>query len=1077
VLTIEDSAEDAALLIEELRRGGYDPAYERVETADAMNAALDRQAWDIVLADYRMPHFNGVAALILLRERGLDIPFIFVSGMIGEDAAVAAMKAGANDYIIKGNTKRLLPSVERELRESEIRQNAKHAQEQLRQSEERFRQLAENINQVFFMTNADATSMIYISPAYENIWGLSRQSLYDDPLSWLDSLYPEDRSRVEKLLREDVEHFQAEYRVIRPDGTVRSIWARTFPVRDEKGGVYRLAGTAEDITERKLAVEEAQSSQERIRLLLDSTAEAIYGVDLQGRCTFSNQACLRLLGYTTEADLIGKNMHALVHHTKQDGAPYPLEECKIYEAFFTGQGAHVTDELFWRSDRSPFPAEYWSYPVYKDKVLIGSVVTFLDITERRLAEQNLQRSEERFRQMAENIAEVFWLGNQDLSQILYISAGYEKIWGRTCQSLYENPLSWIEAICPDDRARIETVVGVSLESGYDEEYRIIRPDGSIRWIRDRAFPVKDHTGRLYRVTGIAEDITQRKLAVEALRTSEERFRRYFELGLIGMAVTAPNKSCIEVNDHLCELFGYSRKELLQMTWDDLTHPDDLAVDVAQFNQVLAGENDGYLADKRFVRKDGRIIYTTIAVKCIRRADRSVDFFLALVEDITERKQAEETIQHMAFYDLLTDLPNRNNLIDRLRNAIRADHDAGLPMALMLIDLDRFKEINDTLGYHRGDQLLKEVGARLKNAMSEPDVVAHLGGDLFSVLLPKLAKVDDVNRVIRKIQEVLQPPFAIEGFPIAVEASVGIALYPEHGKTPEELLQRADVARDAAKGSAGGHSFYLPALDRHNPQRLALMGELRQAIEEDQLLLHYQPKIGLKSRKVVGAEALVRWRHPRHGMVPPDQFIGPAEQTGLIHPLTRWVLQAAMRQCGAWRRAGIGIVVSANLSARNLLDSKLPDTVAELLRTSGVTADCVQFEITESAIMADPVHAQETLVKLHEIGIRFSIDDFGIGYSSLSYLQKLPVDQIKVDKSFVIHMTKNKGDAKIVRSTIDLAHNLGLEVVAEGVETIEILDRLEEMNCDIAQGYYFSKPLPAEELTRWLMESPWGLYKK
>ena len=323
VLTIEDSAEDAELSIEELRRGGYEPVYERVETADAMNAALDRQSWDIVLADYRMPHFNGVAALNLLRRRGLDVPFIFVSGTIGEDAAVAAMKAGANDYIIKGNIKRLLPAVEREVRESELRREGRRAQMQLRQSEERFRQLAENINEVFFLTNADATSMIYVSPAYESVWGRSCQSLYDDPFSWLEALYPEDRSRVEKLLREGADRFKAEYRVVRPDGTVRWLWARTFPIRDEKGAVYRLAGIAEDITERKLAVAEAQNSQEQIRLLLDSTAEAIYGQDLQGRCTLSNQACLRLLGYSTSDDLVGQNMHALIHHTKADGPSQP----------------------------------------------------------------------------------------------------------------------------------------------------------------------------------------------------------------------------------------------------------------------------------------------------------------------------------------------------------------------------------------------------------------------------------------------------------------------------------------------------------------------------------------------------------------------------------------------------------------------------------------------------------------------------------------------------------------------------------------------------------------------------------
>lgn len=1073
-LVIEDSIEDTELLLETLRRGGYEATFERVETADAMTAALERQAWDVVFGDYRMPHFNGAAALKLLREKGLDIPFIFVSGTIGEDAAVAAMKAGANDYIMKGNTKRLLPAVERELRECELRREGRRVQEQLRQSEERFRQLAENINEIFFLANADASSMIYISPAYESIWGRSCQSLYADSFSWLEGVYTEDRPRVLSLFKENPSHYQAEYRIVRPDGAVRWIWARTFPIKDAKGVVYRMAGIAEDITERKLAVEESQNSQERIRLLLDSTEEAICGVDLQGRCTFSNQACLRLLGYSSVEDLLGKNMHLLTHHTKQDGTPYPLEECKIYQAFFTGQGAHVTDDLFWRADGSSFYVEYWSHPVHRNGVLIGSVVTFLDITERKRAEEELRESEARFRQMAENITEVFWMTNPDKQEMLYISPGYEKIWGRPCESVFEHPTLWMEAIHPEDRERVVTSATSNQVSGrYDEEYRIVRPDGSIRWIRDRAFPVKNPLGQVDRVTGIAEDITERKRAEEELRTSEERFRRYFELGLIGMVITSPTKGCLEVNDQFCEILGYGRNELLKKHWPELTHPDDLAADVAQFNRVLAGEIDGYSMDKRFIRKDGQVVDTTISVKSVRRPDGAIDYFVALVQDITERKRTERMVERMAFYDLLTELPNRNNLTEQLLKAIRSDNDAGRPMALILLDLDHFKEINDTLGHRHGDRLLKEVGIRLKNVLFAPDLVSRLSGDEFAVLLPRLSQKEDIEIVIQKIQRALQPPFVIEGLPIVIEASIGIALYPEHGNNPDSLLQRADVAMHAAKSSGSGPTFYLPELDRHSPRRLALMGELRQAIEENQLMLHYQPKVNLKPRRVFEVEALARWRHPQRGMVPPELFIGSAERTGLIHPLTHWVLKTAIRQGGAWRRAGLQIVVSVNLSARNLLDPMLSETVTGLLSASEVPPESIQFEITESAVMTDPARAQKTLDKLHAIGIRFSIDDFGVGYSSLGYLQKLPVDQIKIDKSFVMHMVQNEGDMKIVHSTIELAHNLGLKVVAEGVETEEILERLTKMGCDAAQGYFISRPLPVQELTRWLSDSSWG----
>lgn len=429
------------------------------------------------------------------------------------------------------------------------------------------------------------------------------------------------------------------------------------------------------------------------------------------------------------------------------------------------------------------------------------------------------------------------------------------------------------------------------------------------------------------------------------------------------------------------------------------------------------------------------------------------------------------VTRLAFYDTLTGLPNRNQLYDRLLATVQTASEDGTSMGLLLMDLDHFKEINSGLGHHRGDVLLNEVGTRIKRAMFEPDMVARLGGDEFAVLLPKLSKADDILVVLRKVQQALQDPFLIDDLPIHVEASIGAALYPEHGRTPDSLLQQADVAMYEAKRSRSGYLLYSPTLNQYNPKRLALMAELRETLERHQLILHYQPKISLRTGTTVGVEALVRWRHPQRGMIPPDQFIGPAEQTGLIHPLTHQILEMGIRQCGALQR---GLTVSANLSPRNLLDQKLPRTVAELLDTNGVSPRCLCLEITENAIMTDPTRAQGVLAKLHAIGVKLSIDDFGVGYSSLSYLRKLPVDQIKVDKSFVLHMTQNEGDAKIVRATIDLAHNLGLEVVAEGVETKEILDRLTEMGCDAAQGYFMSKPLPAEDLIRWVKESPWGM---
>ena len=440
----------------------------------------------------------------------------------------------------------------------------------------------------------------------------------------------------------------------------------------------------------------------------------------------------------------------------------------------------------------------------------------------------------------------------------------------------------------------------------------------------------------------------------------------------------------------------------------------------------------------------------------------------------EREQAERTIKYLAFYDPLTALPNRIQLLERLQTAIVDGRQGKHPVALLLVDLDRFKDINDTLGHHHGDILLYQVGSRLKRVLFEPDFVSRLGGDEFAVLLPRLAAAGHITTVIQKIMKALEAPFAIENLPIAVEASIGVALYPDHGADAEMLFQRADVAMYEAKRTGSGYAVYATELDRHSPRRLALMGALRQAIEQNQLRLHYQPKVSLTTGRTIGVEALVRWQHPEYGFISPDQFIGPAEQTGLIGPLTQWVLNTAMSDDQAWCRAGKPLAMSINLSARNLHDSRLPGQLAELMRACGGSPQRLELEITESAIMTDPVRAMEILLKVHETGVRFSIDDFGTGYSSLAYLKKLPVDAIKIDKAFVINMVKDPNDAVIVRSTVELGHNMGIKVGAEGVENKETYQRLVELGCDDAQGYYMGRPLPFDDLNRWLDESPWGI---
>jgi diguanylate cyclase len=422
--------------------------------------------------------------------------------------------------------------------------------------------------------------------------------------------------------------------------------------------------------------------------------------------------------------------------------------------------------------------------------------------------------------------------------------------------------------------------------------------------------------------------------------------------------------------------------------------------------------------------------------------------------------------HDSLHDALTGLPNRTLLLDRFGQALRAAKRTGSTTGLLLIDLDRFKEINDTFGHQYGDALLTQIGARLRSAMRESDTLARLGGDEFAVLLPDITDLSAATALAAKLRRSLETPFLVDGIALDVEASVGVVLSGEHGMDPTLLLQRADIAMYVAKARKLGVFAYDPEVDLHSPAKLALLGELRRALERDELVLYYQPKVNISTGEVVGAEALVRWQHPERGLVFPDAFIPLAEQTGLIEPLTTYVLGTALTQARAWMDAGQPLMVSVNLSARHLLDERLPRQVADLLAAHGIPANLLQLEVTESALITEPDRAQRLLGAIDALGVRLSIDDFGAGYTSIGELKNLPFTELKIDKSFIMNMGNDPSDALIVQSIVDLGHNLALTIVAEGVETSPALADLAGFGCDIAQGYYLSPPLPTAAFDTW-----------
>lgn len=448
--------------------------------------------------------------------------------------------------------------------------------------------------------------------------------------------------------------------------------------------------------------------------------------------------------------------------------------------------------------------------------------------------------------------------------------------------------------------------------------------------------------------------------------------------------------------------------------------------------------------------------------------------LANARRYAERQRYERRLAHQATHDALTRLPNRVLLQQRLTAALKRTRGTQVRTAVLLLDLDRFKEINDTLGHDYGDQLLMQVSERLAAIMRTGDVAARLGGDEFAVLITGLIDVDDAvamaNRVLRGVHQ----PFLVDGVTLDVEVSIGVAVSPEHGDTVEDLMRCADVAMYIAKRATLGVSVYDSAADVHTPKRLALLGDMRRALEtRDQLLLYYQPAIDVATGQLVGVEALLRWDHPHHGLVPPGQFISGAEGTGLIHALSRYVLEVAMDQAQQWARLGHNIPIAVNLSTRILMDQTLPEQVQQVLSDRGLASSALRLEITESSIMSDPERAIGVLNRLDALGVSMSIDDFGTGYSSMTYLKHLPVDEIKIDQSFVFSMLEQNKDAMLVRSLVELGHNLGLSVVAEGVENAATLAALQELGCDVAQGFHVAKPMPVESFNAWLRQSGVG----
>ena len=565
-------------------------------------------------------------------------------------------------------------------------------------------------------------------------------------------------------------------------------------------------------------------------------------------------------------------------------------------------------------------------------------------------------------------------------------------------------------------------------------------------------------------------------AERLLHEAEEHYRRLIEEipALTYISWADESGSPVYVSPQLKAMTGYSPAEWLAdpASWPKRIHPDDRERVLAQYRNAWQTQK-AFVSEYRILDREGRVGWWHDEGQPFRDPEGRPRFVRGFVVDVTEQKRAAETIRQLTHHDHLTGLPNRTQLLEQLGQALQEARRDERPVALLFMTLDRYREIRSTLGDAPADRIVRELAGRLGDVLGEANRVARLRGDEFAAILPG-ADAHLAQQVAASILKALEAPFMVEKLAIEVGMSIGISVGPEHGETADLLLRRADTALETARRGGSGFVVYSPDRDPYDPDALVLLGELRRALEGEELQLHYQPKVDLRSRKVVGAEALLRWRHPKRGMIPPDRFIPLAEQGGLIKPLTRWVLGKAVAQCETWQRKHHDLAVSVNLSARNLEDAELIEHITGLVGTGALPPHLLRLELTETAVMADPAHAVEVLGHLKEKGVAVAIDDFGTGYSSLAYLRRLPVSELKIDKSFVMGMTGlNQEDTTIVRSTSELGHNLGLSVVAEGVEDERTLDLLGVIGCDGAQGYHIARPMPAADLDRWLLDSAWS----
>jgi diguanylate cyclase (GGDEF)-like protein/PAS domain S-box-containing protein len=863
----------------------------------------------------------------------------------------------------------------------------KQAEERVRTSESRFRQIADNIRDVFFLQNLDASKIYYVSPAYERIWGRTCESLYADPSTWAQSIHPDDLNDAFTHVSElQVSEFDYEFRIIRPDGVIRWIQVRGFPILDIAGKPYRTAGIASDVTQRKQALEELHESERRFSDLLRNVDLVSVMLDRKARITYCNEYLLQLSGWQLD-QVIGKDWFDLFTQLTSNEAE-PLFADLLANKPETW---HRESEICTRSREARLIR--WNNSVLRsgDGEAIGTASIGEDITEQRRVEVRLKRLN-RVHSMLSAI-----------NSLIVRVIDRDVLFNEACR------------IAVEEGGLRMSMIG-TLESG---SKRIVTA-GSASDSHETLAAMKEHLGSI--------DLAANALVMRALTEK--------------IVVVADDSE-----DHLSGLLG---------KWYDAAGMHSLAVLPLMVAEESVGVLMLFAGETEFFHEEEVKLLTALA--------GNVAFAI-------DHIQKAEKLDYVAYHDELTGLPNRRLLHELLRQSITGAVAQERKLALVLVDIERFKTINDTLGWAAGDALLKEVATRLLGYEAVTGRIGRVDADHFAVIIPDVRTEEALaQRVELRIKEIFGKPFLIGESELRMSVKIGIAMCPTDGVDAEMLFRNAEAALNNAKTVGNKYLFYTQAMNERVAEKLALENQLRQAIENHEFVLFYQPKVDLKTGRIAGLEALLRWQRPGHEPLPPQHFIHALEDTGLILEVGNWVIEAACRQMDQWMRSSIGSVqVSVNVSSRQFIEGDLDAAVIKALKDNDIPADQFELELTESSLMADTQRTITILQNVKRLGVEISVDDFGTGYSSLAYLRSFPLDKLKIDIAFIRNVTSDPGAASIVQAIIRMAHSLKLEVIAEGVETLAQLRYLRREGCDYIQGYYFSQPLPASEIEKMLRE--------